>query len=154
MCCRLENICNVCQEKIINWIGSELLRFDKSASKGAFHCLFSNSITPVLTCSLSAVVSNPFRSEYTLSAPMAHTKACCWMQNQRKYTLYSTLLEKKRVELLTIFRSVAGPSHFKQHQQITNNHLFKASCPLGASPFFTTFLLTLFTAERILCHMS
>lgn len=93
--------------------------------------------------------------EYTLSSFGTYKSLLLNAKPDEIYTLfYLSWKRKKRVELLTVFRSVAGPSHFKQHQQITNNHLFKASCPLGASPvFFTTFLLTLFTTERILCHM-
>lgn len=116
--------------KLRFWIGSELLRFDKPASKGAFRplssmCSWSN-MSP-----LSPVLSHILR-EYTV-----YTQLCCspqarsCMQNQRKCSLVRNL--EKGINLWTVFHSVAGPSHFIQHQQITNN-LFTASCPLGTSP--------------------
>lgn len=119
--------------KIRFWIGSELLRFDKPASKGAFRplsslCSWSN-MSP-----LSSVLSNILRA-YTLSSLGTYsTQAHCCMQNQRKCSLLSQLWNlNKGIHFWMVFHSVAGPSHFIQHQQISTNHLFKAPCPLGTS---------------------
>lgn len=104
--------------KLRFWIGSELLRFDKPASKGAFRPLSSMCSWSNMSPS-SPVLSNILR-EYTV-----YTQLCCspqarsCMQNQRKCSLLRNL--EKRIDIWTVFHSVAGPSHFIQHQQITNN---------------------------------
>lgn len=122
-------ICNACQveTKVLNCCSGLIIRPQRvlSVLSVCLHCVPGPTLSPVL----SNILSEHIRS--ALAAPAVHKPAlvCKTRGNAQKP-------RKKRDQLLSfiVFHSVAGPSHFIQHQQITNNHLFTASRPLGTSP--------------------
>lgn len=128
-------------------IGLKLLRFDKKASKGAFIHPLSFQLYWSKMSHLSCFVKRS-QSMCTISSHGPRAHSCT--QNPKK-TLSGQQTLRKEIHL---FHYVAGPSHFKQHQQITKNHHgFKAPCPLLTSSLLHTFLSTMFVTDRSQCCM-
>lgn len=109
--CSLERkICNVCQvekKKIKRfWIGSELLRFDKPALKGAFrphsrspHCSQSNMspLSSVLSNILSAYIHTHLSWHIQYTSPLLYAKP------EETFSAQLTLKPKQRDQFMNRF---------------------------------------------------
>lgn len=128
----MREICNACQveTKVLN--GFRTAQVWLSGLKGCFpsslsvFTVFLVQHCPLFCQTSSVNIYAQLSPHLQFTSPLLYAKPEETLRN----------LEKKRDHLLNfrVFHSVAGPSHFIQHQQITNNHLFTASRPLGTSP--------------------